>query len=797
MFEEFPYTNFHELNLDWIIKIAKDFLDQYTNIQQTITQGLEDLDTKAEQLQALLDAWYEEHSQDIADQLTDALQDLNAWYTEHLGYLDQYLTDSIADFNTAADAKAAETIASIPDDYTALANKVTSLENNISKFSIISDGVNGFIFTINKFIDTSGVDRNATGDYRYATLDYIPVMPGDIITYRLESGHANINAISFYDYKKQYISGVSNTGEDGTTLTATVPDNAKFARFSTQITIDTLVKFDAGTFSKRIVSLENNNALTNNYTFIKNRFIDLNGKMQITTEGLRYATDFIPIHYGKIIYAKLETDHANVNAVSFYDSLHGFISGVSNVAPGGTLVTVNVPSTASYVRFSSRFDIDTFIYIDTPYMDRFNIPMEEALLNNVPVSVESLRHNLPAVKNRVTLPVLSFMTGIDCPVFSDGYKYSTYADFRKLKNVSSNTYYVQNNNELITAINNAAEGDTIFLENGVYILPPITKSINIIAINKGRVYLTKYVPANIVATETPGVYSVPVPSDPQGVYFKMGNDEPIKLTKTNSSSDTAATYAAYNYDISNGAIIVHLPGNTQPTAENLFIDINTGTSISIRSAANVDITFYIEGVNVWGANYALYADSSAGGTVKVIGVDSSFWHSNRYNVISLLGADGYFQRCEAAYGYRDGFNYHAATGGQVSNAIEIDCFGHDNGLEADPQSEESNNGSTIHDGGKIIRINGGYYRNAGGNIAETNPDTTSYNYGCILYDSRASDHHPTWNCDIWCANYATQYVYGCRCVGDSTYGLDDIGDGTIYYDKYTETGTTNGNVIPM
>ena len=132
MFEGFPYTNFHELNLDWIIKIAKDFLDQYTHIQDTITQGLEDLDTKAQQLTALLDAWYNEHSEDIADQLADALQDLNDWYTTHQGYLNQYLTDSIAAFETAADEKAAQTIASIPEDYTELSNDVSDLQSSIN-----------------------------------------------------------------------------------------------------------------------------------------------------------------------------------------------------------------------------------------------------------------------------------------------------------------------------------------------------------------------------------------------------------------------------------------------------------------------------------------------------------------------------------------------------------------------------------------------------------------------------------------------------------------------------------------
>ena len=129
--EGFPYTNFHDLNMDWIVKIAKDFLDQYTNIQNTITTGLEELDTKAEELENALEAWYEEHSDEIAQQLADALDDLNDWYTEHQGYLNQYLTDSITAFNNAADAKAEQTIESIPDDYTALSNEVTELKSNL------------------------------------------------------------------------------------------------------------------------------------------------------------------------------------------------------------------------------------------------------------------------------------------------------------------------------------------------------------------------------------------------------------------------------------------------------------------------------------------------------------------------------------------------------------------------------------------------------------------------------------------------------------------------------------------
>lgn len=161
LFENFPYTDLHNLNLDWIVKIAKDFLDQYTSLQQMITDGetsltnltndgLASLQEKADNLESALQSWYDEHSEDIADQLADALADLNAWYlehsediadqladaladlnawyTEHQGYLDQYLEDSVEEFEERADAKAATTIASIPADYTELSEETLAIK---------------------------------------------------------------------------------------------------------------------------------------------------------------------------------------------------------------------------------------------------------------------------------------------------------------------------------------------------------------------------------------------------------------------------------------------------------------------------------------------------------------------------------------------------------------------------------------------------------------------------------------------------------------------------------------------
>ena len=155
--ENFPYSNFHDLNMDWIIKIAKDFLDQYTHIQEVIAsgeeslqnlteEGLNQLQEKAETLENLLQAWYDTHSEDIANQLADA----------------------ITAFGLAAEQKAQDTIATIPEDYTALSNRVVENEhimetvthffyNNLLESRTIDGSHNGIRFT--------SVDKNVVHVY--------------------------------------------------------------------------------------------------------------------------------------------------------------------------------------------------------------------------------------------------------------------------------------------------------------------------------------------------------------------------------------------------------------------------------------------------------------------------------------------------------------------------------------------------------------------------------------------------------------------------------------------------------
>lgn len=182
LFENFPYTNIHELNLDWIVKIAKDFLEQYTHIQQLITDGetsltnltetgltslqdktdtgLADLQAKADALEAALQAWYETHSEDIAQQLTNALADLVTATNNHKNEIADYI---------------ANLIAALPADYTEALNRIQLLTQ------AYDDYIGGrYLFMPDMINSTEGYCNNLGYIYEtpgYKTSIFIPVEP--------------------------------------------------------------------------------------------------------------------------------------------------------------------------------------------------------------------------------------------------------------------------------------------------------------------------------------------------------------------------------------------------------------------------------------------------------------------------------------------------------------------------------------------------------------------------------------------------------------------------------------------
>lgn len=154
MFEKLPYTNFHDLNLDWVISVVKDFQNKYDHIQELIDSGIVALNEKTQQSLAELNSLSE-----------NLLANLNQWYNQHQNYLDTTLANNIAAFNTAANEKIQQALESIPEDYSELSASVVDLRNlfdymvnnHIEPYTVIPDM---YIDPSTRFLKTgAGVDR--------------------------------------------------------------------------------------------------------------------------------------------------------------------------------------------------------------------------------------------------------------------------------------------------------------------------------------------------------------------------------------------------------------------------------------------------------------------------------------------------------------------------------------------------------------------------------------------------------------------------------------------------------------
>ncbi|MBQ1571622.1 MAG: SGNH/GDSL hydrolase family protein [Clostridiales bacterium] len=389
--ENFPYSNFHDLNMDWIIKIAKDFLDQYTHIQQTIDTGLEELETKANTLEELLQTWYNTHSADIQNRLAEALEDLNNWYTEHQEYLNHYLSTLILAFNDAANRKTAESIASIPADYTDLANNVNNAVVNIKEI-YEKFGIENTIPL--EYGQTSVVLYGGeTGTYNnwYST-DFIPCVPGECFHfgawgyYNEDYDHETLNIcpVSFFNSSKQYIGGISsailptyqslnNRRFDDIVI---IPPNAAYFKQS-YLSVGGIGNFTTKLIligTPRIINMLSSLLVWEAITVPADKTdVPLYGGGTATYENW-FSTDYINCSNSlklDIVAWGYSENNINISPISFYDSNKNYLSSISG-EEGSKIPNygqnrlfrgqVYIPSNAKYFKLASYQGVGASVY---------------------------------------------------------------------------------------------------------------------------------------------------------------------------------------------------------------------------------------------------------------------------------------------------------------------------------------------------------------------------------------------------------------------------------------------------
>lgn len=265
------------------------------------------------------------------------------------------------------------------------------------------------------------------------------------------------------------------------------------------------------------------------------------------------------------------------------------------------------------------------------------------------------------------------------------------------------------------------------------------------------------------------------------VLYSDSNGDSQKLTQLASADLVDAAPGSWCIDGSN-VVYVRLSDDRVPDADlRIYLaGINNGLV-----TGNVHV--YAEGIVFEGGGSPFRAATSGAGQDQRIYFKNCQFKYGTDNGLTVLGSALVIaQGCVSAKNWQDGFNYHVQNA-VIPNAIEINCVGRDNGAV---NGTANDNGSSIHDGGNIVRLNGEYYRNVGPNVIDIGP-SLSWNLGTYAHDSASDvvglDNNFSITGTMWCdrcrstgSTYdyvaaAASTLYKRLCIGDAS----DNGAGTV------------------
>lgn len=405
-------------------------------------------------------------------------------------------------------------------------------------------------------------------------------------------------------------------------------------------------------------------------------------------------------------------------------------------------------------------------------------------------------------------------------IYNNGKKFVTDLDVSIFKHKNStHTYYVSPNgsdendglsrntpfSSLLNAYSHSVSGDTIILLEGIYNRqnamnlgnPSIKRSINIIG--EGRVILTQRDSLNWVKNS---LYDNVYQSNRSNIYevidfSNINNNSTNKLKQVSTLAECAQTENSFYYE-NNQIIYVHMFNDNIPSDENIDCALLIGDAPLKFDEQTENLKIYLENIIVidgYGSN--LLARNYNGYTCNIFAKNCKFFNSHKtssnQDSVCLQGANGIFQNCICSFGGKDGFNYHALNN-IIPLGIEINCEGSYCGLE-NTENDNSYNGSTAHDGAKVLRIGGVYHNNKGPNVADVQNNTASINFECISYDSNAKRgiHE---NSDFFTSQGNTQmYLYNCYCKDSTSEKQINALDNSTIHLYNTEYNTKNGNVV--
>lgn len=226
IYDNLPYANFHELNLDWVVKTVKDVKDKTDDIDQavdTVTEAKNEvvsLEESTRQLKEDTEEVYENTQtllSDITQQVSDNTNDIAVHTAEIAAIVSGTTPDANAELIDIRISADGETYPSAGD---AVRGQVDTLKTALSYTNVdLLAGIQWMVGTI----ASSGaiIPHNYTTIY---THDYIDIENVKEINFTVEAGYKF--GWHFYDALKAHISSAS--AYVTTALTLTVPATARY-----------------------------------------------------------------------------------------------------------------------------------------------------------------------------------------------------------------------------------------------------------------------------------------------------------------------------------------------------------------------------------------------------------------------------------------------------------------------------------------------------------------------------------------------------------------------------------------
>ena len=201
---------------------SEEFVEKYSNVLEEwyneLTNGADSIEELNQQALAEI-----EHAKE------DAKEDIENKVKSTMAEMDKFSTDTYNSFKNDVDEKAVRTLASIPEDYTAMDAEVkdikeTLVDLGVNKLDVTDQAtLKGFLITNGDFIEQEHSPSRVT--------DFIEVIGYEKIEYTL-TGRITTQTIAFYDESKAFISNSGVIVEDGVNESSEVeiPINATYMR---------------------------------------------------------------------------------------------------------------------------------------------------------------------------------------------------------------------------------------------------------------------------------------------------------------------------------------------------------------------------------------------------------------------------------------------------------------------------------------------------------------------------------------------------------------------------------------